>query len=208
MLWQTTDMASNFASSITPQEIELLPKAEFTGKITVIHQIGPSYYAAIKHLRKEKILGFDTETKPQFEHTGVHNMVALLQLSTADHAYLFRLTEIGIPSGLMEILSDPAIIKVGAACHDDFHGLREYGPFHEANVIDLQKMVKDYGINDLSVKKMAAIILGVRISKAQQLSNWEAFHFSDAQKIYAATDAWICREMYIRLTSSAPETTL
>lgn len=195
-------MATSFAPSITPKEIEVLPKAEFRGEITVVDKVGPRYYAAIKRLRKEGIIGFDTETKPQFEASPVHNMVALLQLSTATHAYLFRLTEIGMPDSLKALMSDPDVIKVGAACRDDVHGLREYGPFQDAGFVDLQQIVGNYGIKDLSVKKMAAIILGVRISKAQQLSNWEAFHYSDAQKIYAATDAWICREMYLKLKES------
>ena len=103
---------------------------------------------------------------------------------------------------LCSILSNPEIIKVGAAVTDDVRGLQKYAKFKAGGFVDLQKIVWEYGIKDKSVKKMAAIILGVRISKTQQLSNWEAEHLSESQQKYAATDAWVCREMYKKLLSS------
>ena len=108
----------------------------------------------------------------------------------------------GIPRRLCAILANPAIIKVGAAIHDDVHGLQKFAGFQPQNFVDLQKIGWEYGIRDKSVKKMAAIILGFKISKAQQLSNWEAEKLSESQQRYAATDAWVCREMYLRLMQS------
>lgn len=188
-----------FQSKISKEEIEKLPKATLEGKITVIDRVGPAYYAAVRYLLSQKILGFDTETKPHFTHSSVHNMIALLQLSSGTRSYLFRLPEIGMRSSLRKIMSNPNIIKVGAAVADDISGLKEYHSFEEAGFVDLQKEVKEWGIEDISVKKMAAIILGVKVSKAQQLSNWEAFFLTDSQKNYAAIDAQICRTMYLKL---------
>jgi ribonuclease D len=103
---------------------------------------------------------------------------------------------------LCNILADPKIIKVGAAVHDDIRGLQKHRDFKDAGFIDLQKIVWEWGIRDKAVKKMAAIILGYRISKTQQLSNWEAEELSESQCMYAATDAWVCREMYLKLMKS------
>ena len=103
---------------------------------------------------------------------------------------------------LCSLLSDPNIIKVGAAVHDDIRGLQKHSQFNAGGFVDLQKEVAQWGIRDKSVKKMAGIILGIRISKSQQLSNWEAECLSDAQQLYAATDAWVCLEMYRKLLSS------
>ena len=125
--------------------------------------------------------------------------VALLQLSGPDKAYLFRLNKMGLRKSLCAILSNPNIVKVGAASNDDVKGLQRLCPFSAHDFIDLQKIVWEWGIKDKSVKKMTAIILGFRISKNQQLSNWEADELTQAQRLYAATDAWVCREMYLKL---------
>ena len=191
-----------FRHSINPEEIEGLPQAQFEGKIEVIDRLGPAFDSALRYLRKQKVLGFDTETRPVFSPDQPHHPTALLQLSGANRAFLFRLNMIGLPGKLRGILSIPGIVKVGAATCDDVRGLQRIAPFAPASFIDLQKIVADYGISDRSVKKMAAIILGVRISKAQQLSNWEAEELSDSQMLYAATDAWVCREMYKTLLHS------
>jgi len=105
-------------------------------------------------------------------------------------------------NALCAILSSKKILKIGAASHDDVKGLQRYAKFEENSFIDLQKIVWQWGIRDKSVKKLAANILGVRISKAQQLSNWEAARLSVSQQKYAATDAWVCREMYLKLLRS------
>ncbi len=189
--------------SISPEEIEKLEPASFPGKIKVVDSLGLEFLKAVRYLRKQKVLGFDTESRPCFSPGQPHYGVSLLQLSGQDKAYLFRIKLIGdIPKQLRAILSDESIIKVGAAVNDDVRGLEKHHDFQPKAFVDLQKMVWEYGIKDKSVKKMAAIILGIRISKTQQLSNWEAETLSDAQCAYAATDAWVCREMYMKLLDS------
>ena len=191
-----------FIKSISPEEIAALPLASFPGEIVVIDQTGEQLDQAVRYLRSQKVLGFDTETRPTFSPDQRSNGTALLQLCGGSRAYLFRLKKIGLPLGLASILSSPYIVKVGAATKDDVIGLQRIASFSPKRFVDLQSRVADYGIQDKSVKKMTAIILGFKISKAQQLSNWEADHLSDSQQRYAATDAWVCREMYLKLRSS------
>ena len=188
-------MSKVFQSSIEPKELEQLPLEAFDGPIEVIDHIGWHYSRALAYLRKQKVLGFDTETRPSFEAHHYHHDVALLQLSGPDKAYLFRLNKMGLRKSLCAILANPNIVKVGAASNDDVKGLQRLCPFSAHDFIDLQKIVWEWGIK----KKMTAIILGFRISKNQQLSNWEADELTQAQRLYAATDAWVCREMYLKL---------
>ncbi len=189
--------------SISPEEIEKLESASFPGKIKVIDSLGLEYLKAVRYLKKQKIVGFDTESRPSFSPGQPHYGVSLLQLSGAERAFLFRIKLIGdIPRALRSVLSDERILKVGAAVNDDVRGLEKHHNFVPKGFVDLQKIVWEYGIKDKAVKKMAAIIMGIRISKTQQLSNWEAETLSEAQQAYAATDAWVCRQMYIKLLSS------
>ena len=188
--------------SILPEEIEKMPLGSFPGKITVIDKNGIDFVRAIAYLGTQKIIGFDTETRPVFSPGQRHNHVALLQLSGAEKAFLFRVGSMGMRKLLCAILSNPRILKVGAAVHDDVRGLQYYRQFEERGFVDLQKIAYEWGIRDKSVKKLAANILGVRISKSQQLSNWEADELSAAQQMYAATDAWVGREMYLKLLQS------
>lgn len=192
-----------YQMSITPEEMENLPPMSFPGKIKVIESTGLDYLRAVAYLKTQKIVGFDTESRPSFAPHQPHYGVSLLQLSGQRRAYLFRVKMMGgIPKALRSILSDEKIIKVGAAVYDDVRGLEKNTGFAPKSFVDLQKIVWEYGIKDKSVKKMSAIIMGGRISKAQQLSNWEAPQLSEAQQSYAATDAWICREMYLKLLNS------
>ena len=192
-----------FQISISPEEIGRLELASFPGEIHVIDTLGEEFGKAVSYLKHQKVIGFDTETRPTFSPDQRSNGTALLQLSGAEKAYLFRIKLMGgIPRRLCAILANPAIVKVGAATRDDIKGLQKITRFAPKNFVDLQSIVADYGIRDKSVKKMTAIILGVKISKAQQLSNWEAEHLSESQRRYAATDAWVCREMYRKLIES------
>ena len=191
-----------YIESITPAELEKLEFASFPGKIQIIDSVGAEFNRAIAYLRSQKIIGFDTETRPCFSPNQPRYGVSLLQLSGPGKAYLFRLKKMGMHRRLCNLLSDKRIIKVGAAIHDDIRGLQKLHEFEAGGFVDLQKIVGEYGIRDKSVKKMTAIILGFRISKTQQLSNWEADQLSESQCKYAATDAWVCREMYIRLMNS------
>lgn len=193
-----------YISSIAADDIDRLDQAAFPGAIHVIENVGSDFNNAIKYLKTQKIIGFDTETRPCFSASQPRYGVALLQLSGPDRAYLFRINKMGMHRRLCNLLSNEKVIKVGAAVTDDIRGLQRYSGFTPAAFVDLQKIVGDYGIRDRSVKKMTAIILGFRISKAQQLSNWEAETLSESQIKYAATDAWVCREMYLKLMRSEP----
>ncbi|MGV8096666.1 MAG: 3'-5' exonuclease [Mangrovibacterium sp.] len=127
----------------------------------------------------------------------------MLQLSTGKKAFLFRINKIGLPQPLKKILSNPEILKVGVAIHDDIKGLQRISSFRPAGFIELQQEVKDYGINDFSLKKIAGIVLGVRISKSQRLSNWESDELTEAQRCYAATDAWISFQILHSLSAKS-----
>ena len=191
-----------FQISISPEEISALELASFPGEIVLVDREGEQLDQALRYLKRQRVLGFDTETRPTFSPDQHSTGTALLQLSGGGKAFLFRLKKIGLPRPLAAILANPSIIKVGAATLDDVRGLQKITQFSPRGFVDLQSIVNEYGIRDKSVKKMTAIILGVKISKAQQLSNWEAEHLSESQQRYAATDAWVCREMYLRLMAS------
>jgi len=191
-----------FIESITPEELQKLEFASFPGKITVIDSVGAEFNRAIAYLRSQKVIGFDTETRPTFTPSQPRYNVSLLQLSGPDKAFLFRLNRIGMHRRLCNLLASEKIVKVGAAIHDDIRGLQVLHGFKAAGFVDLQKIGWEWGIRDKAVKKMTAIILGFRISKTQQLSNWEAVNLSESQCKYAATDAWVCREMYLKLLAS------
>lgn len=191
-----------FIESIDSEQLKQLEFASFQGKIQVIDSIGFEFNKAISYLRAQKVIGFDTETRPCFSQDQPRYGVALLQLSGPGKAFLFRVNKIGMHRRLCRLLADKNIIKVGAAIHDDIRGLQKLNAFEPGGFVDLQKIVWEWGIRDKSVKKMSAIILGFRISKTQQLSNWEAEKLSEQQCRYAATDAWVCREMYLKLRKS------
>ncbi len=191
-----------FKESITPEEIESLELISFPGEIKIITESGAAFDDAIENLAASRIIGFDTETKPVFQPHAPRCPTALLQLSNEDTAYLFRLHTLGVPDPLADILASSSITKVGAAVADDVRGLQHYNHFEAARFMDLQRFAEAYGITDKSVKKLAGIILSRRVSKAQQLSNWEASTLSYAQQLYAATDAWICLVMYKALLAS------
>lgn len=193
---------NKFIKSVSPEEIAALPLAAFEGEIIVIDGPGKEFDNAIRYLRGKKMLGFDTESRPCFSAHQPHYGVSLLQLSGSEKAFLFRVKTLGMMKELCTILSSPRILKIGAAVVDDIRGLQKYRKFRAKGFVDLQQIVWEWGILDKSVKKMSAIILGLRISKSQQLSNWEAETLTEAQMKYAATDAWVCREMYKRLLAT------
>ena len=192
-----------FASTVTVDEIEQLEMASFPGEITVVSSDkSDEFEQAMAYLGEQQALGFATETKPCFVPKVPRNKMAILQLSGPDKAYIFRLQQVGVPPRLAALLGNPGILKIGAAIHDDIRGLQEYRRFIPKGFVDLQRLAPEYGIEEKSVRKMSAIILKKRVSKSQQLSNWESSHLSEAQLRYAAIDAWICREMYYKLKES------
>lgn len=188
--------------SISNEDIEKLPLTTFGGTIVVVEHPGKLYNEALKYFKSQSIIGFDTESKPVFEPHQKSNGVALVQLSGPDKAYLFRVKKLGMRRGLAEILGNKDILKIGAAVGDDIRRLKRDFGFTPESFVDLQQIGWEYGIRDKSVKKLAANILGIKISKSQQLSNWEAEPLSEAQQKYGAMDAWVCREMYLKLLES------
>lgn len=195
-----SEYTKEFKKSITDEELSELPLSAFEGKIHVIEKV-EQLTDAVNYLKKQSILGFDTETRPTFKK-GQNHQVALLQLSTADEAFLIRTNLIGLSPGFVKVLASPSILKIGVAIRDDIKILQKIAPFKPGGFVELQEMVKQFGIENFSLKKLAAIVQGVRISKSQRLSNWEATVLTEQQQIYAATDAWIAYMIYIGLTQS------
>lgn len=192
---------NNYPETITSEELHQRELEWFKGEIVVIDD-PYTFQRLIPRLSKTEILGFDTETKPSFRK-GRKNMVSLIQLADDNIAYLIRINKIGIPLELASILADPSVIKAGVAVHDDIKFLNRVERFIPSGFVDLQKMVRDYGIKVSGLNKLAAIILGFRISKHQQITNWEAEELTEAQKLYAATDAWVCHQIYKKLVNGS-----
>ena len=159
---------------------------------------------AVDFLLKQEVLGIDTETRPSFRK-GKQNVVSLLQVATKNICFLFRLNLIGLTPDIKRLLEDTTVPKVGLSLHDDVLSLHKRGDFTPGLFIDLQDHMKELGVDDKSLQKLYANFFGQKISKSQQLSNWEADVLSDKQKSYAATDAWACvmlYEEYLRLRST------
>lgn len=182
---------------IDGEVLNTYPLVAFEGEIVSIDN-AEILDEAVAHLASCPAIGFDTETKPNFTK-GKKNKVALLQLSSSTKAYVLRINKFGLPQKLADILANPLIKKVGAATHDDVKVLRSARPFEPAGFVDLQTIAKRLGIEQLGLRSMAALVLGVKISKSQQLSNWESDTLIPSQLLYAATDAWICLEIYKKL---------
>jgi ribonuclease D len=180
--------------SITKEEISGFEVEEFPGKIYVINNPVDSE-KAIHYLSRFKTLGFDTETRPSFTR-GLLRKVALVQISTIDTCFLFRLNENGFPPSLISLLSNPEILKIGLSLKDDFLSMSRLLKFSPQGFVDLQKIVQKYDIEELSLQKIYAILFRKKISKSQRLTNWEAEELSEAQKKYAALDAWACLKIY------------
>lgn len=187
-----------FVSSIENERINELPLRQFDGTIYVVDSL-QRFEQVWPLLEGETCWGFDTETRPSFKK-GKHFDVSLLQLANSSHAFLFRLHKIGLPDPLRKLLANPGIKKIGAAVKDDIRMLNHVARFNPNGFVDLQHMATDFNIENKSLKKLAAIILNIRITKSQQLSNWESEELTDPQQLYAATDAWVCYEMYKKLT--------
>ena len=171
-----------------------MPVVAFEGEVIVVDK--PEMVdAAVAYLRKQRVIGVDTEARPSFQR-GTHYPTALVQIATLERCYLFRLTHVGMPKALTDLFADPKICKVGLAFKDDLNGLRRRRNFRPANCIDVQSMVAQYGILDLGLQKIFAICFGKKISKTQQLTNWENSHLTPEQARYASTDAWATLLIY------------
>ena len=185
------------------KKIQTLPCVHFEGRIIVIFTERDAE-KAVDFLMKQKVLGFDTETRPSFQK-GKMYQVALLQVSTHDECFLFRLNRMGIPDSVLRLLENTTITKVGLSLQDDMRMLNQRRRFKPGTFVELQKEVKDIGIEDNSLQKIFANLFGEKISKGQQLSNWEADVLTEAQQKYAATDAWACIKIHEEVTKMKKE---
>ncbi len=174
-----------------------LPALNFEGEIVIVDR-EEQITAACQDLASYPFIGFDTETRPSFK-AGISYKVSLLQLSTPLRCYLFRLNKIPFAREIQRLLESDSIIKLGADVAGDIRSLGELRHFKSRGFVDLQSMIWEWGIEEKSLRKMAALTLGYRISKAQRLSNWEATNLTPQQRSYAATDAWACIEIYNKL---------
>jgi ribonuclease D len=188
----------DFYPSISKEHIQELPAGKFGGKIYLIESF--QGLAEIKPIVKNiSYFGFDTETKPSFRK-GKTNKTALVQLATSDYAFLFRINILGIPDFLVDIFENKDIIKSGVALKHDLASLQKIKSFKPSGFVDLQNFVEQFGIKDKGLRKLAANVLGLRIIKGQQTSNWENKVLKQTQIEYAATDAWVCYEIYNKLS--------
>lgn len=188
---------NHFQARIAKEEVNDMPLASFKGNVYVVNTEEKAE-KALNYLEQQEVLGIDTETKPAFNR-GEHHPTALLQIATRERCYLFQLLQIGFTPRMANLFANPDICKVGLAFKDDLAGLKRLSPFVPANCVDLQKIVLSYGILDLGLQKMFAIIFGRKISKAQQLTNWEQTVLTKEQAGYAATDAWATLLIYQEL---------
>lgn len=184
-------------TTITSEELNSLPLKAFSGKSFVITD--PSKLGSVaSEIESHRIVGFDTETRPSFKR-GQSYKVALLQLALPDKVFLIRIHQTGLPREITSIFENNNIVKAGVAIHDDIKALQKIMHFDPSSFIELSTMAKSSGLQVESVKKLAGLLLGFRISKSAQTSNWEAPVLSEKQIEYAATDAWVCLEIYRRL---------
>ena len=187
---------------INKELLQWLPVQAFEGEVIVVDK-AEMVSPAVAYLNTQKQVGVDTESRPSFQR-GIHYPTALVQIASHERCYLFRLTHIGMPQELADFFANPEVCKVGLAFRDDINGLRRRREFTPANCIDIQKLVPEYGIFDLGLQKIYAICFGRKISKSQQLTNWENTHLTPEQARYASTDAWATLLIYEDLMSHDP----
>ncbi|MGK5091197.1 3'-5' exonuclease [Deltaproteobacteria bacterium TL4] len=183
-----------FPKRMNKDALHDLPLRGYEGPIHVITS-ADEMERAVENLFQEQVLGFDTETRPAFKK-GEHYSVSLLQLAAQDEVYLIRLNQVPISESLAQLLSAPEILKIGVAVHDDIKSLNALYPFEAAGFVDLSNIAKKLNIITVGLRNLAGMFLKIRISKGAQVSNWENQSLTATQIRYAATDAWICREIY------------
>lgn len=195
-------LPNHYPHRISKELLQWMPLAAFEGEVIVVDK--PEMVAdAVAYLRSQRVIGVDTEARPSFQR-GTHYPTALVQIATHERCYLFRLTHVGLPQELADIFANPKICKVGLAFRDDINGLRRRRNFTPTNCVDIQAMVAQYGILDLGLQKIFAICFGKKISKTQQLTNWENSHLTPEQARYASTDAWATLLIYEDLLEHEP----
>ena len=187
--------------SIDKEKINEMPVAEYgDGHIYIVDALS-QVSAAVTHLRKHALVGFDTETRPSFKR-GERHKLSLIQLATPDDCFLFRINKLeSIPMKLKQYLEDAKCAKVGLSTHDDINQIVRVAKMRPRGFIEIQELVKRFRIADMSLQKIYAILFGQKISKSQRLTNWDADELSEGQQRYAAIDAWACIDIYNRLMS-------
>lgn len=175
-------------------EISHLPSVNFTGRIVVVISAAEAE-KAVDYLLSQDILGVDTETRPSFRK-GENYQVSLLQVSSREVCFLFRLNLIGMPSAVIRLLENQKVPMIGLSLRDDLSSLHRRAEFNPGHFIDIQDLVGDLGVKDMSLQKLYANFFHQRISKRQRLTNWNADNLNEKQKMYAATDAWACINLY------------
>ena len=192
-----------YRSTIDNDSVAALEAARFGGRIVIVDKM-EDVEVAYNDLKSHTMIGFDTETRPSFR-AGVSYKVGLLQLSTPDTCYLIRLSHIRLDNRILKILGSRQILKVGADVSGDIRALHALRNFNADGFVDLQVEASRWGIEEKSLRKLSAIVLNKRVSKAQRLSNWEAESLTPQQQEYAATDAWICPEILKELQRVEPK---
>lgn len=189
-------LAQPVARSISREQLMALPIARWEGTVHLVEDATALERAAAE-IRVESVVGFDTETRPAFR-AGESHLPALAQVATARAVYLFPLLRLDCSAVLAPLLSDPRIAVAGVALADDLRALRRLFAFEASAVVDLGRIAARHGLEQTGVRNLAGIFLGVRIPKGPKTSNWAARRLSPKQIAYAATDAWICRELYLK----------
>ena len=189
-----------YQNEISKEEVDALDLIQYDGPIEVI-DTPEAFKAAVRIISRQPLLGFDTETRPSFKKGKVYP-TSLIQLATLEQAWIVRVSRMGYPRALLKILSDELPMKIGLGLKDDIRRLRADFHFEPMGFLDLQHYVPAFKIDEKGLKKISGIVLNRRISKSQQVSNWDADELTEAQLRYAATDAWICLKIYHRLRDS------
>ena len=190
----STNNQPTFQEYVTPEEVNALPLTYYEGKIVLIDE-PEKVNEAVKEINKYPVIGFDTETKPTFVK-GQFYHISLIQLAIPDKVFLFRINHTGFTKPLIDLFSNKKILKIGVGLRDDLTGLQKIKDFNPAGFEEIHKYVIELGVRNTGLRKLAAILMKVRISKGQQTSNWENTILTKNQQSYAATDAWVCLEMY------------
>jgi ribonuclease D len=192
----TVPTPAEIVRAISRQEMADLPIGRYEGDVRLVRTTRDLEHA-VEDFRREQFVGFDTETRPSFK-AGDRHLPCLIQAATGRAVYLFRLkteSDFQVPA---ELLAEPGILKVGIGLADDIRALKVLHPFEERSTLDLGDVARDYGLRQTGVRNLAGIFMKIRIPKGIKTSNWAAPKLSAAQIRYAATDAWICRELFLR----------
>jgi len=184
----------SFQKSISKEELMELPLSQYEGKV-VIAASEETIRGALREISQFSVVGFDTEARPTFKK-GQIRQISLIQIATDDKVYLLRIMQTGLMDCIVDFMENPNIVKVGIGLDDDFNLLNSLRRFDKRGFLDLNIRFKEIGAENIGARNLAGMMLGIRISKSAQTSNWEAEEYTDKQISYAATDAWICLEIY------------